>query len=413
MRKIVSSIDIGCDTIKLVIGEFIEGKLHILSANKVNSSGIENGKVTDIEKLSGAIKSAVSAASCTIGIDIKKSILGVNMQNAKLIKATGLIDIRNDEYIINGTDIEEVIKKSASGLIDEGFVLLGVIPIRFILDDERVTKDPKGMKSTHLGVQSIVITTPKDYISSIMKAASDSGLKIVDIIPNALGDYYSFKDVDLDNEAGAIINIGHERTSISIFNRGILANNKTYKIGGENIIRDIAFLNKIDFKASKEIYRDIALGSVELANLHEVRKVVSLDQVEIELNQYDVSSIAESRIEEILNLAKKQINILTKKEISYIIVTGGLTELNDFNLTMEKVLGKGSRVGSLNILGARDNSYASAIGILKYFEEKTALRGIVFSIFKDSEIEKMNNKDNKISGNTSLLGKVFGYFFDS
>lgn len=413
MRKIVSSIDIGSDTIKLVVGEFIDGRLHILSATKVGSAGIESGKVIDIEKLKNAIQIAKEAASNTIGIEVSKVILGVNMQNSRLIKATGLVDINSEDSTISGEDVEKVLKKSALGQVEEDYILLGVMPIRFILDDELIAKDPKGMKSTHLGVQSIVITTLKDYISSIMKALSDSGLKVVDIIPNALGDYYSFKDDSLDNQAGAVINIGHEQTSISIFNHGILTNNKTYKIGGENIIRDIAFLNKIEFKTSREVYRDIALGSVELANPHETRNVTSLNKIEFCLNQYDISAITSSRIEEILNLAKKQINILTKKEISYIIVTGGLTELKDFNLTMEKVMGKSSRVGTLNIIGARDNSYVSAVGILKYFEEKIALRGKTFSIFKDNEIEKMNNKDNKMSGNTSLLGKVFGYFFDS
>ena len=412
MRKIVSSIDIGSDTIKFVVGEFIDDKLHILSADKIASKGIENGKVIDAKELSMKIKNIVEQASLSIGVEIKKTILGINMHNAKLIKSTGLVDIKSDDGIITGGDVEEVIKKSASGLIDEGFVLLGVIPIRFILDNEKVTKDPKNMKSTKLGVQSIVITTSKDYVSKVMAAIADAGLKVVDIIPNALGDYYAFRDDETDSVAGAVINIGCEQTSISVFNRGILTNNKTYKIGGENIIRDIAYLNKLDFDKSREVYNDLALGALDLANQHAIKTLTTLEQREVEINEYDISAITVSRIEEILNLAKKQINILTKKEISYIIVTGGLTELKDFNLTMERIMGNNSRIGSINIIGARDNSFAPAIGVLKYFEEKISLRGKVYSIFKDSEIEKMNNKDNKSGGNTSLLGKVFGYFFE-
>ncbi len=413
MRKIVSSIDIGSDTIKLVVAEFIDDKLHILSATKVHSSGIENGKVIDVKKLSLSIKEAVKEASLSLGVEITKVILGVNMPNAKLIKSKGLIDINRPESLITGEDVSRVTKESASGLVDEDFVLLGVIPIRFILDDEKLAKDPKGMKSTHLGVQSIVVTVPKDYISQIMTSITDAGLKVVDIIPNAVGDYYAFKDTELDSLAGAIVNIGHDTTSISIFNHGIITNNKTYKIGGENIIRDIAFLSKIGFEESRNIYMEMALASSELANHNERRNVTSLDNKELHLNQYDISEITESRIVEILNLAKKQINILTKREISYIIVTGGLTELKDFKLTLEKSMGKNCRLGALNVIGVRDNCFVSSVGILKYFEEKISLRGKNFSIFKDGEIEKMNNKDNKTGGNTSLLGKVFGYFFDS
>ena len=41
-----------------------------------------------------------------------------------------------------------------------------------------------------------------------------------------------------------------------------------------------------------------------------------------------------------MDLAKKQINLLTKMEISYIIITGGTTEVNDFNLVVDEVFGK-------------------------------------------------------------------------
>ena len=50
----------------------------------------------------------------------------------------------------------------------------------------------------------------------------------------------------------------------------------------------------------------------------------------IKINQFSASEIVMSRLEEILNLAKKQINLLTKKQISYIIITGGVTETAEF-----------------------------------------------------------------------------------
>ena len=57
----------------------------------------------------------------------------------------------------------------------------------------------------------------------------------------------------------------------------------------------------------------------------------------IKINQYEISEIISSRLREILNLSRKQINLLTKMEISSIIITGGTTELNDFNLVFLKL----------------------------------------------------------------------------
>ena len=57
----------------------------------------------------------------------------------------------------------------------------------------------------------------------------------------------------------------------------------------------------------------------------------------ISINQLEISEIVEARLREILKLSKKQINLLTNKEIRYIIVTGGITEIAGFQYLVENV----------------------------------------------------------------------------
>ena len=45
MRKIFTALDIGSNTIKVVVGEFIGTKLNILSAVKVTSRGYVNNYI--------------------------------------------------------------------------------------------------------------------------------------------------------------------------------------------------------------------------------------------------------------------------------------------------------------------------------------------------------------------------------
>ena len=68
----------------------------------------------------------------------------------------------------------------------------------------------------------------------------------------------------------------------------------------------------------------------------------------IKINQYEVSDIVYSRIREILELAKKQINLLTKKEISYIIITGGTTEMEGFSKVYKEIFGKNAEISNTN-----------------------------------------------------------------
>ena len=74
-----------------------------------------------------------------------------------------------------------------------------------------------------------------------------------------------------------------------------------------------------------------------------------------------------SRIVEILKIAKKQASLLTNKENSYIIITGGMSEMPGMTSVIGDVFGKEARVGNIETMGIRDNSYASLSGMIKFF----------------------------------------------
>ena len=132
----------------------------------------------------------------------------------------------------------------------------------------------------------------------------------------------------------------------------------------------------------------------------------------IKINQYEVSEIVYSRIREILELSKKQINLLTKKDISYIIITGGTTEIEGFAKVYREIFGKNLELSKVNELGVRNNKYSSALGLIKLYAEKLKFRGLIASTINEAAQEELFSEKRKIDGN-SLLGKVYSYFFDN
>ena len=77
------------------------------------------------------------------------------------------------------------------------------------------------------------------------------------------------------------------------------------------------------------------------------------------ISQVGVSKIVEARLREILKFAKNEIKNLTNREISYIIVTGGITELTGFNSVVENTLGINANVINDSIMGIRNNKFFS------------------------------------------------------
>ena len=99
---------------------------------------------------------------------------------------------------------------------------------------------------------------------------------------------------------------------------------------------------------------------------------------------------------------------LAGRKMDYIIITGGVSNMDGFSAIASSVFGKDVRIGNVNIIGIRDNMYSSAIGNIAYYINKLKLVGEDYSMIEE-EIDF--SKDELVVSNDSMLEKVFGYFF--
>ena len=100
-----------------------------------------------------------------------------------------------------------------------------------------------------------------------------------------------------------------------------------------------------------------------------------------------------------------------KREIGYIIITGGITTMQGFNTIVEELFVRNATVMNLGIIGIRNNKYACSYGVIKYFVEKLDLREKKYTMYGDEKIEEIMSTRKKI-GATGVLGKVFDKIFD-
>jgi cell division protein FtsA len=181
--------------------------------------------------------------------------------------------------------------------------------------------------------------------------------------------------------------------------------------GGQNVDNDISFVYKIPLKDSKRIKENFALAHKSMAQTSDYVDVTNNLSETIRINKFEVSEIVMSRLVEMLNLCKKDINHLTKKEISYIIFTGGLTESKDFNLVLQETFGNDVTLGNIMEIGVRNNKYSACLGLLKYYAYNAKLKDKDYSIFTIDEQQELSGV-NLANQNDSVLGKLFGYIFN-
>jgi cell division protein FtsA len=407
MRKIYASVDIGSYTFKFLVGEAQGDRINVLAATSVKAKGIRKGLVVDSNLAVNTIRDGIKTINDSLGFEIKKVIVNVPDYNVKFMYVTGRITVNG---IVETNDINKVIKDSVYNKLDEDYELVTVVPLDFICDGEEGNVTPLGKECKILEIKGIMISVPKKNIYSVIGILSGAGLEVIDITISGLADYYQVRNKKLDKKVGAIINLGHETTNVSIINNGKIMNTETIQLGGINIENDIAYVFGTNIIDARKIKEKFALCNKRFINLNEKYELINNIDEKVKLNQLEVTEVVQSRLAEILKLARKQITLLTKRDIDYIVITGGLTEIKSFKNLVYEILGKDVIIYLMDVVGIRDNKYTTAMGMIKAFHDKMQIRGKEYSMVSPEDEELLLTPDDNKKNEKTVVSKIFKGF---
>ena len=131
MRYIYSCLDIGSDSIKLVVCELYHGRYNLLAASTVKSKGIKKGLITDFNDAKSCIKKCFDQVESMLGFKIKKviAIIPSYFSEFSMIKGETLVEER-----VTSEDIVSVLQKGMVKL-DNSKEMVTIMPVDFILDN--------------------------------------------------------------------------------------------------------------------------------------------------------------------------------------------------------------------------------------------------------------------------------------
>ena len=241
MGEIYTGIDLGTDSIKIVVSEKVNDKFQVLASCSSPSLGIKNGFIVDTKMAVSSVKNALKEINESLGIKINKVVAAIPPSNCKMdivMGSTNIIDYNE----ITGADVSNAL---LSAIKDQDFThdeLVTAMPISFTVDEKANIKDPKGMKGSVLETRVVISMVPKEPLYRILEVLKLSGVETIDISFTSVGDYYTIKTRKYDELVGAIINIGEESTNISVFNKGIQIKNSVVPFGSCNVDKDITYV---------------------------------------------------------------------------------------------------------------------------------------------------------------------------
>ena len=385
---IYAAIDIGSDTTKMVVVRYLkeDNSYDVLASTNVRTVGVKKGVIIDKAMAKKSILLGLSEIEKQVGFKLNKAIINMPCYDLDVSIHNGLI--YTEDGIIDGKDISKCFKDTIKDNISEDREVMTVFPIDFTIDDEEKVRNPIGMNGYKLECRVLISTLPKELVYPYLDLIDECGVEPIDMCIGPVADYYQAYQEDFKTKVGAVVNIGESKIEVSVFNKGLLVKASTLPFGSRMIDKDIKYIYGFDRTTCRNLKEGLAFATSGYASQTESIEYESLEGEKKKITQLELSQIVEARLEELLKNVKKSLKNLTNREISYIIITGGISDIPGFNYLIENIFGDITRMINMNTMGVRSNIYSSCYGSIKYYVDKLAIRGIDETMYDDNILDK-------------------------
>lgn len=391
------ALDLGSNSVKCVIGEVAdENTIHVIGVGVENSSGINKGNIVNIDATVASIKRAVAKAERMMGMTVNKVILGIPANQCSIQDVKGVVAVNGDSREISDDDLDRVLESAATMLNSPDHEVVNQIPKKFTVDNLTDIKDPRGMLGIRLEVDSTLISSSKTVLHNILRCVERAGLDVQQIYLKAMTSGNFALTDDEKSRGTMLLDMGAESTTLSVFKEDILTNVAMIPLGGDNLVKDLSGVLKIDTSQARELLYDYGRAYCDEKMIKEglTVPVVGIDFKEQFALSYIVD-ILQDRLSEIFNLVLDELYNQGVEDLpGGIVLTGGVANLDGIQKFANEHFNSRVRIASPTQMGARNPELTGAIGVIQY----AFVEGMFYGEFSDEAplepIQQGNNNYN-------------------
>jgi cell division protein FtsA len=368
--SIVCGLDVGTTKICAIIGELnADGAVDIIGVGTSPSRGLRRGVVVNIDLTVSSIKKAMDDAELMAGRRSESVFAGISGGHIKGINSHGVIAIKNREVTTN--EVARVIDAARAVAIPLDREVIHILPQEFVVDDQGGIREPVGMAGVRLEAKVHIITGAVSAAQNIIRCAHRSGLTVNDLVLQQMAAAEAVLSADEKELGVALIDIGGGTTDLAVFIEGAIQHTAVIPVGGDQLTNDIAVGLRTPTGEAEKIKKRYGCALANLVNRDETIHVPGVGGRQPRVLAKSVlAEITEPRLEEILGLAKREMekyNIL-RSVASGIVLTGGSVAIQGVAELAEQIFDMPVRLGyPVGVSGLVDvvNSpvYATGVGL--------------------------------------------------
>lgn len=345
-------IDIGTHTTKVVVTGMNKENSSpcVLATGTSETQGVRLGYITNIDLVAESLKKAIIQAEATLGTKIRKACVSIGGISLGSIVSTGSVIISRADQEITELDVSKVLAISEENLEIVNKKIIHIIPVAYKLDGKDIHGRPLGMHGIKLEVKTLFITCLKQNIDDLITVLGLANIEVVDIIASPVALSTILLNSRQKTAGCALVDIGAETVSISVFENNLLISLQVFSIGSMDITKDVA----LGFKIGLEEAESVKLGSVLGGDFPKKK----------------VDEIIEARLGDIFELIENHLKRIKRSELlpAGIIMTGGGANIVRIEEIAKKQLNLPAKVGPIdttinNKFKVKDSTWYCALGL--------------------------------------------------
>jgi cell division protein FtsA len=374
MSELCAALDVGTSKIATIIAKMSgDSAMEVIGVGHSPSHGMEKGVVTDVSKLSSAIKHSLREAENMADCSVQSVFVGISGNHVMSISSRGITSCGNVE--IDQDTKRRAIECATEHELARDCELLHAVPRHFSLDGTSGIREPVGMSGTRLEAHVLLLACAADALQNLKNCLHRCGVRGATYILEHIASSEAVLS-EHEKELGVcLVDIGGGTTDIAVFSRGALAGIGVIPVGGDHVTRDLTCGLNIPFNEAESLklkHGTVVLdkedpeGQIEISGLggRDVRHISTQHLAEVICPRYE--ELFESVAQKL-----RKIGCDPGQLVAGIVLTGGSCQIDGAIELAEEIFKVQVRIGMPDsIRGAVESlqqpNFSTTVGLLRF-----------------------------------------------
>ena len=340
-------VDAGSMFTRCVVCALEDGCVRYLGYGEVESAGWNKGRLSDQPALSECIRLAVQEAESRAQASVDQLVVGIGGPGIEGMNSRGLYEFGRPRQI-SQDEIAYAIEKASRGRLEQGRMLLQVLPQDFTLDGRAGYRYPLGSTCSRLEANVYLLSASAQEHELMISAAHQAHLAVEETMFEPLAAAYACILPEERSRGIALLDLGWHSTGLVVYDGDALLAAKPLPISADHFTRDVAFGLKVAYEDAERLKIEYGCAMLGLTADNSLIEVPSPEgRLPREAPRRQLNEILEARAEELFLFVRSELEQVGMEQglLEGIVLTGGGALLNGMCDMAERVLNCPARNG--------------------------------------------------------------------